>query len=341
MTAARPCVAVVGATGAVGVEMLRVLEQRAFPVGTLRAMASRRSAGGKVPFRGEHVRVECLDDASFDGVDVALFSAGGERSRTHGPRAVQAGALVIDNSSAFRLDPDVPLVVPEVNGDAVGKHGGIVANPNCSTILLVVVLAALERRVRIERVVCSTYQAVSGSGAAALAELEQQAEAARDGRPVACEVYPRPIHGNVLPFVQAFGDGGLTTEEWKMVLETRRILGRPDLPVSATCVRVPVRRAHSEAVNVEFAEPVAVDDVRAWLAAAPGVRVVDAEDPMRFPTPLDAEGGDDVLVGRIRRDPGRERCIDLWLTGDQLRKGAALNAVQIAELALGTHTRNP
>lgn len=333
MKASDLCVAVVGSTGAVGVEMLRVLEQRDFPVGTLRAMASRRSAGGRVPFRDEHVRVELLDEASFEGVDIALFSAGGERSKAHAPRAAAQGALVIDNSSAFRMDPEVPLVVPEVNARDVARHRGIIANPNCSTILLVVVLAAIEKHARIERIVCSTYQAVSGSGAAALAELERQAEDAREGRPLECDVYPRPIHGNVLPFVQAFAEGGLTTEEWKMVRETQRILGRPDLAVSATCVRVPVRRAHSEAVNLEFAAPVAPEDVRAWLADAPGVRVADADDPMAFPTPRDAEGGDDVLVGRIRRDPGRARCIDLWLTGDQLRKGAALNAVQIAEVA--------
>ncbi len=326
-------VAVVGATGAVGVEMLRVLEQRRFPVRELRAIASRRSAGGKVPFGDRHVRVECLDDAHFDDVDIALFSAGGERSRVHGPRAAEAGALVIDNSSAFRMDPAVPLVVPEVNGDDVAGHGGIIANPNCSTILLVVVLAALERNARIARVVCSTYQAVSGSGAAALAELEHQVEEERDGKDPTCAVYPRPIHGNVLPFVQAFSDGGLTTEEWKMVKETHRILGRPDMAISVTCVRVPVRRAHSEAVNVEFERAVDPAEVRSWLADAAGVRVTDGDDPMAFPTPRDAEGGDDVLVGRIRRDPGRERCIDLWLTGDQLRKGAALNAVQIAESA--------
>ena len=327
-------VAVVGATGAVGIEMLRVLEERSFPVASLRAMASSRSAGGKVRFAGADVRVEDLGEASFDGVDVALFSAGGERSRDHGPRAARSGALVIDNSSTFRMDPDVPLVVPEVNPEALDGHRGIIANPNCSTILLVMVLATLERRARITRVVCSTYQAVSGSGAAALAELERQAREEREGKPLTTEVYPRPIHGNVLPFVQGFGEAGVTTEEWKMVRETRRILARDDLAVSATCVRVPVRRAHSEAVNIEFERDVTPDEVAMWLEAAPGVRVTDRHDPMAFPTPREAEGADDVLVGRIRRDPGRSRCIDLWLTGDQLRKGAALNAVQIAELAL-------
>jgi aspartate-semialdehyde dehydrogenase len=263
-------VAVVGVTGAVGVELLNVLEQRAFPVRELRAMASSRSAGSKVVFRGRAHEVEDLEIASFDGVDVALFSAGGERSLQHGPRAANAGALVIDNSSAFRMDPDVPLVVPEVNAEAARAHKGIIANPNCSTIILAVVLAPLERRCRIKRVVCSTYQAVSGSGAAALEELDRQGEAARRGEPLPCAVYPKPIHGNVLPFVQAFGEDGITTEEWKMIRETRRILGRPELGVTATCVRVPVCRAHSEAVNVEFEAPVTPETVRTWLRDAPG-----------------------------------------------------------------------
>ncbi len=328
-------VAIAGATGAVGRELLQVLEQRSFPVGRLRCLASARSAGTAVSFRGDPVPVTPLGTESFAGVDVAFFSAGGDRSREHAPRAAAAGALVVDNSSAFRMDPDVPLVVPEVNGAEARGHRGIVANPNCSTILLVVVLAPLDRRCRVRRVVCSTYQAVSGSGARGLHELRSQMDDELRGRPLTKEVYPKPIHGNVLPFVQAFGDAGLTTEEWKMVHETRRILGRPDLAVSATCVRVPVRRAHSEAVNVEFESDVSPDDVRAWLEEAPGVRVVDDPASLVFPTPRDAEGGDPVLVGRIRRDPGRRGAIDLWLTGDQLRKGAALNAVQIAEDVLG------
>jgi aspartate-semialdehyde dehydrogenase len=233
------------------------------------------------------------------------------------------------------MDPDVPLVVPQVNGDSANEHRGIIANPNCSTILLVMVLAPIERRVRVRRVVVSTYQAVSGSGADGLTELERQEGEEREGRPLTPRTYPQPIRANVLPFVQAFGDGGLTVEEWKMVNETRRILGRDDLAVSATCVRVPVRRAHSEAVNVELERAVAPDEVRAWLSAAPGVRVVDDPAAVLFPTPRQAEGGDDVLVGRIRRDPSHPRAIDLWLTGDQLRKGAALNAVEIAEAVLG------
>jgi aspartate-semialdehyde dehydrogenase len=234
------------------------------------------------------------------------------------------------------MDPAVPLVVPEVNGETALKHRGIVANPNCSTIIFVVVAAPLDRHVRVRRAVVATYQAVSGSGQEGLDELDRQEREEREGRPPTCETYPKPIRSNVIPFVQAFGEGDITVEEWKMVRETRRILGRPDLAVSATCVRVPVRRAHSEAVNLEFEREVSPEEARAWLRAAPGVEVID--DPSRgaFPTPRDAEGGDAVLVGRIRRDPGHPRALDLWLTGDQLRKGAALNAVQIAEAVFPT-----
>ena len=328
-------VAIAGATGAVGDEFLAVLDQRRFPVGRLVPLASARSVGKAVRFRGIDYPVQDLATFDFRGVDVAFFSAGAERSREHGPRAAKAGALVVDNSSAFRMDPEVPLVVPEVNAAAAAGHKGLIANPNCSTILLVVVLAPLLRRVPVRRVVVSTYQAVSGSGAKGLAELARQLEEERTGRPPTLDVYPAPIASNVIPFVSGFGEGGLTTEEWKMVQETRRICAAPRLPLSATCVRVPVRRAHSEAVNVEFERPVAPEEARAWLREAPGVRVVDDPALMQFPTPRDAEGQDDVLVGRIRRDPGLETALDLWLTGDQLRKGAALNAVQIAEDVLG------
>ncbi len=327
-------VAIAGATGVVGQEFLRVLEQRAFPIAELRLLASARSAGKPIEFGGQEHVVEDLATASFEGVDVAFFSAGSDQ-QAHARRAAAEGALVVDNSSAFRMDPDVPLVVPEVNAAAGRAHKGLIANPNCSTIILVVVLAPLEAQARIRRIVVSTYQAVSGSGAAAVAELTQQAEAAREGRPLQAEVYPAPIHANVIPFVQAFAEDDITTEEWKMVKETRRILERPDLAISATCVRVPVLRAHSEAVNIEFEREVSPDEVRAWLAEAPGVRVVDDPAALSFPTPADAQDGDDVLVGRIRRDPGNPKAVDLWLTGDQLRKGAALNAVQIAESVLG------
>jgi aspartate-semialdehyde dehydrogenase len=329
-------VAVVGATGVVGQEFLRVLEQRRFPVKRLRLMASAKSAGKKVRWGGQDHVVEDLAKASFSGVDLALLSAGSGPSKEHAPRIARDGALVIDNSSAWRMDPNCPLVVPQVNGDAALAHKGIIANPNCSTIILLMALAPLERRVRVERVVVSTYQAVSGSGQPGLDELDRQAAEEAAGRPLTVRTYPYPILGNAIPFVQAFAEDDLTTEEWKMVKESRRILGRPDLRVTATCVRIPVRRAHSEAVNVEFERPVTPEQARAWLAAAPGVRVVD--DPARkvFPTPRDAEGHDDVLVGRIRKDPSHPNGLDFWCTGDQIRKGAALNAVEIAEHVLGT-----
>lgn len=323
-------VVIAGATGVVGTEFLRLLDERDFPIASLRLMASARSAGKRMSYRGEEIVIEELASASFEGVDVAFFSAGSAQ-KDHARRAAAEGALVIDNSSAFRMDPDVPLVVPQVNPDAALKHKGIIANPNCSTILLMMALAPIEAQVPIKRIVVSTYQAVSGSGAPAMAELARQAEAERTGAPLIAEVYPQPIHGNVIPFVQAFDEDDITTEEWKMIKETRRILERPQLAVTATCVRVPVARAHSEAVNIELERPVTPDEVRAWLRAAPGVQVVDDPANLLFPTPRDADGGDDVLVGRIRRDPSHPNGLDLWLTGDQIRKGAALNAVEIAE----------
>ena len=331
-------VAIAGVTGVVGREFL---EERAFPVGDLVPLASARSVGTPIEYAGRTWPVEDLATASFEGVDVAFFSAGGSRSLEHAPRAAAAGAVVVDNSSAFRSDPAIPLVVPEVNGETAKQHRGIIANPNCSTILLVVALAPLERQVPIRRVVCSTYQAVSGTGAQALAELEAQARAEQEGRPLEASVYPKPIQANVIPFVQAFGADDITLEEWKMVHETRRLLDRPAFRITATCVRVPVRRAHSEAVNIEFERPVRPEEVRAWLEAAPGVRVVDDPATLTFPTPRDAEGGDDVLVGRIRRDPSCATGIDLWLSGDQVRKGAALNAVQIAEVLFGVPVGSP
>ena len=334
-------VAVCGATGVVGREFLAVLEQRKFPVKRLRLMASARSAGTRIAFRGESIQVEDLSKARFEGVDLALFSAGSGVAKVEATRVAAAGALVVDNSSAFRMDPDVPLVVPQVNAADARKHKGIIANPNCSTIILVMALAPLERHARITRVVVSTYQAVSGSGQGGLEELDRQVADEAAGRTSVPKTYPVLIHRNVIPFVQAFSDGGLTTEEWKMVKETRRIMNRPDLAVAATCVRVPVRRAHSEAANVEFERAVSAGDVRVWLEGAPGVRVVDDPAATKFPTPRDAEGGDDVLVGRIRQDPCLDHAVDLWITGDQLRKGAALNAVEIAEDVLGTRAPTP
>ena len=331
-------VAVAGATGVVGEEILAMLDQRDFPVGSLRLMASARSAGKHVRWRDHDVVVEDLATADFHGVDFAFFSAGSAQA-AHARRAAEAGATVIDNSSAFREDPSIPLVVPQVNPhdlDGLRVPGdrprpGLVANPNCSTILFVMAVAPLERHAKIERAVVSTYQAVSGSGAKALDELARQGEQERTGQPLEAAVYPKPIHGNVLPFVQAFTDDGTTTEERKLVRESRRLLGRPDLRLTATCVRVPVRRAHSEAVNLVLERPVTPEQARAWIAAAPGVRLVDDPATLAFPTPRDADGQDDVLVGRVRRDPSHERGLDLWLTGDQVRKGAAQNAIEIAE----------
>jgi len=328
-------VAVVGATGVVGQEFLRVLEQRRFPVKQLRLMASARSAGKRVSWGGTDHVVEDLATADFRGVDLALFSAGSGPSKTEAPRVAKQGALVVDNSSAWRMDPAVPLIVPQVNGEAAHGHHGIIANPNCSTIILLMALAPLERRVRIKRLVVSTYQAVSGSGQPGLDELDRQVAEEAAGKPPTTKTYPYPIHRNAIPFVQAFAEGGLTTEEWKLVKESRRILSRPDLRVTATCVRIPVRRAHSEAVNVEFERPVTPEEARAWLEAAPGVRVVDEPGRLLFPTPRDAEDQDDVLVGRIRKDPSLEGALDFWCTGDQIRKGAALNAVEIAEQVFG------
>jgi aspartate-semialdehyde dehydrogenase len=331
-------IAVAGATGVVGEEILAMLAARRFPVATLRPMASARSVGRRVPWAGGEVPVEDLATADFRDVDIAFFSAGSAQA-DQARRAAAEGALVIDNSSAFREDPAIPLVVPQVNPgdlDALRVRGGrpragIVANPNCSTILFVMAVAPIERHVRIVRAVVSTYQAVSGSGAKGLQELERQAGEERRGEPLTSSVYPRPIQANVIPFVQAFVEGGMTTEERKLVRESRRLLGRPDLRLTATCVRVPVRRAHSEAVNLELERTVTPAEARAWLAAAPGVRVIDDPARLEFPTPRDADGGDDVLVGRIRRDPSHERGLDLWLTGDQVRKGAAQNAIEIAE----------
>ena len=337
-------VAIAGATGVVGQELLALLASRDFPVGTLRLMASARSAGRTLSWRDQSVVVEALDAADFTGVDIAFFSCGSERAPV-AERAAAQGALVIDNSSAFRLHEHVPLVVPQVNGHALdvvsppGAGGGIIANPNCSTILLVMVLGPILRHVEIERLVVSTYQAVSGSGQAALDELRRQGEQAAQGQSLTCDVYPVPIHENVIPFVQAFGPDDVTTEETKLVLESRRLLGRPGLAVTTTCVRVPVLRAHSEAVNLQLAQPVDPAKVRAWLRDAPGVTVWDDPPRLHFPTPRDAAGGDDVLVGRIRRDPSHPRGLDLWLTGDQLRKGAALNAIEIAEALLARTAR--
>jgi aspartate-semialdehyde dehydrogenase len=325
-------VAVAGATGAVGAEFLRLLEDRPFPLASLKLLASARSAGKKIRFKGEDITVEELTDDSFKGVDIAFFSAGGSRSKQFAPAATEAGAVVIDNSSAFRMDPAVPLVVPEVNGEASLTHRGIIANPNCSTIILLMALTPLHRLSPVRRVVVSTYQAASGAGAAAMEELEEQTRAIVAGKPVVKECFPHQIAFNLFSHNTAIDDTGYNEEERKMVKETRKILGIPDLAVTATCIRVPILRAHSESVNIEFAgKRPTVEEARAAIAAFPGVRVVDDRETNTFPMPLDASGMDDCLVGRIREDLSHPNSLDLFVCGDQILKGAALNGFQIAE----------
>jgi aspartate-semialdehyde dehydrogenase len=324
-------VAILGATGAVGSEMVRVLESRNFPLSELRPLATVRSAGKPVAFRGTSIETTEVGPRSFDGIDYALFAAGADASRVWADVARRAGATVIDNSNAFRYDDDIPLVVPEVNPEALALAKGLVANPNCSTIQLVLVLAPLMKLSAIERVTVATYQSVSGTGLDALLELDAQVKADAEGRPATSTIYPHPIAFNVLPQIDDFMDNGYCREEMKLVWESRKILGLPGLRLSATTVRVPVRIAHSEAVTIDFARAVEPAEARAALAVAPGVRVVD--DPARrlYPMPLDAAGGDDALVGRIRKDLSHDRGLALFIACDNLRKGAALNAVQIAE----------
>jgi len=327
-------VAVVGATGAVGQVMRRVLEERQFPVRSLRALASERSAGSAVEFRGEPVRVERLTAEAFRGVEIALFSAGASRSREFAPAAVAAGAVVVDNSSAFRMDPDVPLVIPEVNGHALAgwRARGIVAVPNCTTIVMVMALKPIHDYAHIRRVVASSYQAVSGAGAKAMEELRRQTLAWSRGEPLTVEAFPHQIAFNLIPHVDVFLEDGYTKEEMKLVHETRKILGDPSIRVSPTTVRVPVFTAHSVSVNVETERKVTAPKARELFAAAPGLRVEDEPEKQRYPMPLLVAGTDECVVGRIREDPSIEHGLNFWVVGDQLRKGAALNAVQIAEV---------
>lgn len=328
-----PHVAIVGATGAVGVEMLVCLEQRNFRVGRMTLLASPRSAGKTMTFRGQEITVEALTHESFAGVDIALFSAGGAISLEYAPSAAAAGAVVIDNSSAFRMDPDVPLVVPEINPEAIrDARKGIIANPNCTTIISLMALAPLHEAFGLEAVIASSYQAVSGSGAQGILELEEQVAAITAGRPFTPKVYPRQIAFNVIPQVDAFTSNGYTKEEMKMLHESRKILGLADLKVSCTCVRVPVYRSHSVSITACFANPVDTAAARAAYLGKPGILVVDDPANQVFPVPLDTTGKDDCLVGRIRKNLVLENALDLWVVGDQVRKGAALNAVQIAEL---------
>ncbi len=332
-------VAVVGATGAVGTEMLRILEERDFPVGELRPLASGRSAGKRVPFRGDEIPVQELTDDSFGGIDIALCSAGGSVSARFAPAAVKAGAVVVDNTSHFRMEPDVPLVVPEVNpGDIAGfRERGIIANPNCSTIQMVVALKPIHDAVGVERVVVSTYQAVSGTGKRAIEELERQTREVLNFRPASREVYPHQIAFNCLPHIDVFLDNGYTKEEMKMVNETRKILGDPAIRVTATTVRIPVFYGHSESVNVETRRKIGVAEVRSLLEDAPGIVVVDDPSQNAYPLATDAAGKDAVYVGRVREDESVERGINLWIVSDNIRKGAALNAVQISEILVREH----
>ncbi len=327
-------VAVVGATGAVGRRMLTTLEERNFPVANLTALASARSAGQTLAFRGQAIKVKELQEDSFKGIDIALFSAGGSISKQLAPIAVESGCVVIDNSSAWRMDKDVPLIVPEVNPSALGDEWGIIANPNCSTIQMVMALKPIHDEYRIRRVVVSTYQSVSGSGQKAMEELEQQSRDVLDGKSAQCNVYPHQIAFNCLPHIDVFLDNGYTNEEIKMVNETRKILEDDSIEVSPTAVRVPVVYSHSEAVNVETEQAMTAKEVKELLSSFPGVSVVDNPEQNEYPLAINASGSGDVLVGRIRSDLTRPNAVNFWVVSDNLLKGAAYNAVQIAELLL-------
>ena len=327
-------VAILGATGAVGTELLALLEQRNFPLDQLKILASERSAGKSISFAGENLIVEAVTDSSFDNVDIVLASAGGSISKQWLPIAVKAGAVSIDNSSAFRMHPDVPLVVPEVNPEAAALHKGIIANPNCTTILLTVAIYPLHQVQPIKRIVAATYQSASGAGARAMEEVKVQAQAILNDQPALPEIFPYPLAFNLFPHNSPMTDNNYCEEEMKMVNETRKIFGDQDIRITATCVRVPVLRAHSEAINLEFAHPFSPAKAKEILATAPGVKLVEDFSKNYFPMPIDASGKDDVLVGRIRQDISHPNGLELWLCGDQIRKGAALNAVQIAELLI-------
>ncbi len=324
-------VAIVGATGLVGQEFIRVLEQRRFPLASIRLYASDRSHGRKLRVNHQEIEVKETTEDSFKEVDVALFSAGAEISRHFSPIAAKSGATVVDNSAAFRMEPDVPLVVPEVNPVDTKNHHGIIANPNCSTIQLVVVLYPLHKVNPIRRFTVSTYQSVSGTGATAMEELNAQSKIVLEGGKATPQVYPHQIAFNVLPEIDLFLDNGYTKEEWKMVEETRKIMHAPEIAISATCVRVPVCIGHSEAVQVEFTHPMSPEEARHILAQAPGVEVMDDAANGFYPYPWLAAGKDEVFVGRIRKDASHPNGLALWIVSDNLRKGAALNAVQIAE----------
>ena len=333
--ASPPTVAILGATGAVGQELLELLSERRFPLKELRLLASTRSAGQSISFQGKELTVQPVSAETLAGVDLVLASAGGSVSRQWAPVAVEQGAVVIDNSSAFRMDPQVPLVVPEVNPEATHTHQGIIANPNCTTILLTLALAPLAAMRSLRRVVVSTYQSASGAGARAMEELRQLSRTVLDGGNPVSEVLPHSLAFNLFLHNSPLAESGYCEEELKMLNETRKIMDLPQLRLSATCVRVPVLRAHSEAINIEFESPLPVEEARAALLAAPGLELIEDFSSNRFPMPTDVTGRDSVAIGRIRQDLSDPNALELWLCGDQIRKGAALNAVQIAELLLG------
>ena len=324
-------VAILGATGLVGQEFIRILKQRNFPMSSLRLLASEVSAGKKILVGDDEIEVEEATHQSFEDVDLALFSVGAEISREFAPVAAKAGAVVVDNSAAWRMDPDIPLVVPEVNPEDLKQHQGIIANPNCSTIQMVVALNPLHKVNPIKRIIVDTYQAVSGTGKAAMEELSNQTKLVIEGQSVVPHVYPHQIAFNVLPHIDVFLDSGYSKEEWKMVQETRKIMHADGIAISATCVRVPVYVGHSEAIHVEFTNPMSPEQARDILSRSPGVKVLDDLDVSLYPLPRAAAGLDEVFVGRIRSDASHPNGLAMWVVSDNLRKGAALNAIQIAE----------
>lgn len=325
-------VAILGATGAVGTELLELLESRNFPLADLKLLASERSAGKTLKFKGENILIEAVSDRSFNDIDIVLASAGGKTSKTWAKVAVEKGAVVIDNSSAFRMHPEVPLIVPEVNPQTAINHQGIIANPNCTTILMTLAIWPLHQVKPVKRIMAATYQSASGAGAQAMAEVKTQTNAILQGQQPVAEVLPYPLAFNLFPHNSPLTDLGYCEEELKMVNETRKIFANQEIKITATCVRVPVLRAHSEAINLEFDTPFSPDEARAILSHAPGVKLVEDWQRNYFPMPIEASGKDEVLVGRIRQDISHPCGLELWLCGDQIRKGAALNAVQIAEL---------
>ena len=329
-------IAIAGVTGAVGQEFLAILEQRDFPFESIKMLASSRSAGKKIQFKNKEYTVEEMTENSFNGVDIALFSAGGSQSKAFAKAVTDAGCVMVDNSSAFRMDPDTPLVVPEINPQAISQHKGIIANPNCSTIIGIVPVWPLHKANKVKRMIVSTYQAASGAGQAAMLELKEQAKQVLDDKPVTCNALGYQLAFNAYAHDSKIGPNGYNEEEMKMVNETRKIFDYQDIAITCTCVRVPVLRAHCESINLEFEDAITPEQVRELLSTAPGVSIIDDREVNRHPMPIDATGQDDIFVGRIRQDESipDNRGINLWVVGDQIRKGAALNAVQIAEKLL-------